>query len=566
MPVADRQRYFRLALTGYLEAAAQPRESLLVVAEPSIAILFFYGIARLLPPELRTELSFSTFEAAADRLVTALAALTFDDEQAGGDVPEERYKRGFTINTWLPDRASPLRYTQGRYADVLLSSLIGRPDADAAVRGRSIDGLLAGFQAAGVRKVTELEATAQAHAAVAQILQPEPHAPYESWRKSPQQKAYVATAVRQQLCGSSDPAVLDRFLKSPGHLPLVFEIALGAADGPDGCGAALNYLVERIEPLEQLDPLLGTGQLARHYKLHALRHYVAAHHRLPDRCRWLWTDQPAASPGSPPLPVELLHTGAVTSPVLRASLDRVPDSALNLFFRAVLTGPFDAVGKHDVLARITARSTFDMASLVAELKDDLTSHAAELRPVLLPRLHKILMHVPDHPERFAATMDTFEASRPIWFGDPAAASIQGWLELERLLDGYQQAGEQQSVLALGAKGPQRWEFEDQAGTCLAPCLGTASGATSPAEACQRLARFGCSLTQHYGIGYCLAEESETYLSAVLRQDTAARQRIRESAEVTKTERTTRRLNSVTKIFVGLTVALFVVLFAVFWRR
>jgi hypothetical protein len=190
MPVADRQRYFRLALTGYLEAAAQPRESLLILAEPSIAVLFFYGIARLLPAELRTQLSFSTFETAADRLVTALAALTFDDEQAGGDVPDERYKRGFTVNTWRADRVSTPRYTQGRYADLLLSSLIGREeaDADAAALGQEIDGILARFQAAGVQQAAQLESMAQAHTVVEQIRQPGPHAVDESWRKSPQQR------------------------------------------------------------------------------------------------------------------------------------------------------------------------------------------------------------------------------------------------------------------------------------------------------------------------------------------------------------------------------------------
>ena len=54
---------------------------------PEMAVLFFYGIARLLPTTLRDQLSFSTFETNPDRLGTLLAAMRFKlDKDGDGDV------------------------------------------------------------------------------------------------------------------------------------------------------------------------------------------------------------------------------------------------------------------------------------------------------------------------------------------------------------------------------------------------------------------------------------------------------------------------------------------------
>ncbi len=572
MPVADRQRFFRLALTGYLEAASQPRESLLLLAEPPIAVLFFYGIARLLPAELRTALSFSTFEATADRLITALAALTFDDERAGGDVPDERYKRGFVVNTWRADRASPLRYTQGRYADLLLSPLVGRADTDAANLAESIDHILARFQAVGVTQAAELEPLARAHAAVRQIFEPGAGPPPDdSWQKSPPQRAYVMKAVRQQLRGTPNAALLDRLLKSPEHLPLIFEFALSAA-GEDDCAESLTYLVERVEPLEQLDQLLGGGEEARRYKLHALRHYVATHRRLPHPCRWLWTP-PSVQHGSPrpPLLFELLHSPETTAQVLRDSLGGVPDEALNLLFRDVLTGGLDASDRRDILTRLAGRPAFNIQSLVGELVAKLAAHADVLRPVLVPHLCKLLEQLPDQPSRFAETMALLEIAQPLWTGAAAAAGIHGWLDLKKKVDGYQQqAGAQSSVLGRGAKGFGPWEFEQQAGTLLIPWVSSLGPPQSARDRSQKIAALLCGLAKDSGIGHCLSQESEPYLAAVLRKDEAEQKRIREAvaaAQAEKEERTTQRLSSVTKLLATTLIVLLAVLLGIFlWRE
>jgi hypothetical protein len=344
MSVDQRRRSFRQALMGYLEIADQPRDSLLVLVEPAMAVLFFYGIARLLPPALRTPLSFSTFETNADRLVTSLAAMTFDNESSGGDVPPERYRRGFVVNTWL-DKATELRSPNAKYADFVLKSLVGVPPSDAATLARSIDQKLARFREAGVTRAGDLEDMVQANAVSEQVLGLTPQLDHKAWQNSPTQLAYVRKAVRQRLAGPLDVPFLDRVLQSAEYLPLMLDIAV-QGEGDDNCGPAIAYLVERV-PLARLDKLLGPGDVARSYKLHALRHYVAAQRKLPNGCDWFWTERSPAAQGAakPPLALDLFQSSCVTAQVIKDSLADVPDAGLYLLFRSILRAPIDPAEK-----------------------------------------------------------------------------------------------------------------------------------------------------------------------------------------------------------------------------
>ena len=79
--------------------------------EPEVAVLFFYGIARLIPPgPIREKISFSTYETDPNRLITSLAAIRFDLEMIDeGDPRLDRYQRGFAINTYKEGQCSELR-------------------------------------------------------------------------------------------------------------------------------------------------------------------------------------------------------------------------------------------------------------------------------------------------------------------------------------------------------------------------------------------------------------------------------------------------------------------------
>ncbi|MGQ9576769.1 MAG: hypothetical protein ACUVUC_15790 [Thermoguttaceae bacterium] len=119
-PPARRRKAFVTALSGFLAAGAR----LILVAEPSVAALWFYGILRLVPniPIFAT-LGFSTFEPKLDRLRTALAATCFSDP-ANSDLPLAVYNAPvFTMNTFR-NRCSPRFELRRFYAPFIVNRLI----------------------------------------------------------------------------------------------------------------------------------------------------------------------------------------------------------------------------------------------------------------------------------------------------------------------------------------------------------------------------------------------------------------------------------------------------------
>jgi hypothetical protein len=471
MSVADRRRYFRLALMDHLEIADQPRDSLLVLVEPAVAVLFFYGIARLLPLAMRTRLSFSTFETNADRLVTSLAAMTFDNELSGGDVPPERYRRGFVVNTWL-DKATELRSPNAKYADFVLDSLVGARPSDAATLARSIDEKLGCFREAGVTRTGDLEDMVQVNAVSVQVLGLTPQLDHKAWQKSPTQLAYVRAAVRQRLAGPLDRPFLDRVLQSAEYLQLLLDIAV-QGDGDENCGPAIAYLVERV-PLARLDKLLGPGDLTRRYKLHALRYYVAAQRKLPKDCDWLWTERSPVAQGSamPPLALDLFQSSCVTAPVIMSSLADVPAAGLYVLFRSILRAPIDPTEKRSILGLVAGRDAFDAVALMPDLKPDMAAQGPMLRAVLLTPLRQALNRVHEQPKRFTDTVAGLEAALPLLAGNPAEERVKGWGELKRTLETFQRERQSAAVAGVKAriKGTKIWEFTDKVCRCADRCF------------------------------------------------------------------------------------------------
>ena len=129
MPLQQRQHYFSLSLRGYLQNLDGRRPGILLVAEPEIAVLLFYGIMRLLPQSMLKNLSFSTYETElADRDVQ-LAATTLIDP-SNHDIPPDIYKRGCVINTFTGE-SSFVNDTTDDYTALVLKKTSGSlPDAD----------------------------------------------------------------------------------------------------------------------------------------------------------------------------------------------------------------------------------------------------------------------------------------------------------------------------------------------------------------------------------------------------------------------------------------------------
>jgi hypothetical protein len=524
MSVADRRRYFRLALMGYLEISSKERESLLLLIEPQVAVLFFYGIARLLPAGLRAQLSFSTFETNADRLITSLAALTFDIEGNGGDVPPERYRRGFVLNTWQ-DRASDLQDPKAKYADFVLGSLVGVPDASAAALAHTIDQKLARFQQADAAKASDLEEFVKAHDVAEAILQLKPNVAHDAWQRSPAQTAYVRKAVRQKLSGPADPAYLTRVLNSPQYLQLMLETAL-QGDEDDNCTASLKYLVERVQPLDALDALLGDGGGARRYKLHALHHYVKTKGRLPGQCRWLWTEKRPVGrgPQKPQLLLELVQSSAIDAQLVRNSLNDVPDEGLPLLFRGLLKASLDQSDRNDLLTRIAGRTGFDVVTLVNDIKSELATYGALLGPVLCGPLTAILDHVHEQPGRFGEIMAALDAGKSLL--DPRAASrARAWLDLKRTFEKSQQDMAAQQTSLKPVPGRKVWGFTEEVCKCLDRCFPREQYEVFRKDNFHAFGDFVRQVAATYQVGKLIPEQFDSYLIAYFNSQLDSMRRI-----------------------------------------
>ncbi|HXT58292.1 MAG TPA: hypothetical protein VN699_06635, partial [Pirellulales bacterium] len=183
-------------LQGFLNLGSQRRENLLLVVEPSVAALIFYGVARLLPPgPVREGLSFSTFEPNADRLPVSLAATTFHSPETT-DLRADAYRRrGYVHNTFL-DRHSEHGRPEGHYGRLLAGVLLSDG-------WKAVDQLFSGFAAAGAKTPEDLELLADIHQLVPQVLNPAVPLGETKWRQSDVAVRYLSQAVHLQLANDN---------------------------------------------------------------------------------------------------------------------------------------------------------------------------------------------------------------------------------------------------------------------------------------------------------------------------------------------------------------------------
>lgn len=119
-------------LQSFIELDMHKRQTLLLGAEPSVAALLFYGVARMLPQTgIGQQISFSTFESQFDRPQTALAA-TCTREAGKLDLGREANSpRGCTINTFLASSDRPaLRWKSAPNPPTYAKSLVDMLVAD----------------------------------------------------------------------------------------------------------------------------------------------------------------------------------------------------------------------------------------------------------------------------------------------------------------------------------------------------------------------------------------------------------------------------------------------------
>ena len=337
MEAEQRRAWFVQALASLLKIGTNRNESVLLVAEPSVSALVFYGIVRLLPQgPLRDEISFSTFEPQPERIATVLAATWFTDPEVTGRRPDAARVRGLAVNTLLDPRSpAPLPAARGeeaRYAAWIVRLL---------VEGgwKKVDERLQMLHAAGPWRFEDLDALAAVEDFVPELLagvrstgfsrNPGEEPPEGGTtnsatgnaggqQRSPLADAYLRLVLARQLAAMDRPAQqLASLVGTPAHL-IVLELA--ALQGTASVRRAVEFLIESLPP-DQIAPFLGLEGVPYGAKLSVLACHVLAHSELPPGCESLW-DRPA-------------EQGSARS-FLADLLARLDNRALDLFCKRVV--------------------------------------------------------------------------------------------------------------------------------------------------------------------------------------------------------------------------------------
>lgn len=453
MPPEKRRDTFHQALCGYLQVAPSKRESLLLVVEPSIAVLLFYGIARLMPPgELREEISFSTFEANADRLVTTLAAVTFHNEERG-DVSPQRYQRGFVLNTFL-EKSSSSRLRDATFPDLALHMLLTGGFAAA-------DRMLAAFAAAGAEKIEDLTEFARAETTAQEILDPAAAIADRSWRQSPRKVNYLQKSLRGFM-EQSPPKVslLNGLLASPDHLLAVLELI--AHDGAAGhCENAARHLAKEL-PGDLYGKFVAAELIAPRFKIDGLTAFVLKHEALPPDCAGLWTHAappPVAGQKTvAPLPSQLL--GRLPAPLCGKLWEAIPSND-EKSRRGFLVSLLEvAAGDEEKLSLaadiIRETSEPHLAELLKEHAPRLKAIPVAGRYPLGNRLLDLLRLLPEEPPEFTRRLSLLKSGRELLPASPEYRSMLGsWLDFDRQLRQFAEQRESASQAHGGKRAAKR---------------------------------------------------------------------------------------------------------------
>lgn len=392
VPMQQRIDLLVNTLQGLLSLGPQRRENILLVVEPSVAALVFYGVARLLPKSLAAGLSFSTYEPNAERLPVTLAATTFYDPYTNDVRPDLYRRRGLVINTYQ-DRISEAGPPPGDFARFIVDRLLeeGWP---------TVDRLLAAFDGVGAKRPEDLELLSRAHKVSVQIMSAAPPAD-DGWRKSEVAVRYLQREVQHQLANA--PAgwpQLHKLLGTPNHLT-VLELIAGERV-PAELRLPAQFLLKKFPP-ERIAELLNSPLVAQPAKLEALAAYVTAHHRLPEGCQLLTADTGRLKPRPPA--EALLHEllTRLPEPVLRQLGASIADKLRMGWFGALV----DACGSRSSppLKKAVAQALAELSD--GELLDALSRYREPIRracpppePVLAKRLGHLLYELPLHPKSF----------------------------------------------------------------------------------------------------------------------------------------------------------------------
>lgn len=473
------------ALIDLLEAALEVirgrRRSVVMVAEPSVSALLFYGVGRLLPPgSLRAAISFSTFEGDLQRCRAMLSATWFH-ARLRSDLPAEAYRGPIAVLNTLNGRRSEPLGSPGIYAQRMVIRLVEHGWA-------ALDRTLAGFKAAGAATPDDLEQLAQLQRTAVDLLTPHQPPPDPSWRENPTIVRFLQQAVASELAGMGPPAsALRPIVGSPAHRVLL-ELLAGEAPTPI-TRPALEFLLHEY-PVERVADLVNLTAIDPAHRADALARALAAQRTWPPGIESVWEEaqQKSATPAETLLALALTRL----DPAVQAALGACTPPERGPAFLAALwvASRRDARGWETVVAQVPEAVLVRLFQCVGP---DLFSQGPPKDAALAARLAAMARTLHDHPDEFPERLDFLLAGSSLLADAGEKARLDAW-------NAFRQAvlriGELQGQLGRGLRHVPLADL-DAAGRSLAQAVATAippgilpdnSDAVEKLERTRRLAR------------------------------------------------------------------------------
>ena len=298
---------FMRFLNGVLDCWDEPQKKFILVADPAVAALFFYGALRLLPAGMGTTSAFSTYENNPLQFPGRFCATVFDDPLKR-DVSPELYHAGhFVLNTFTQQQ-TPCRQIEGNYCRQIVRTLLSG-GWDAVDRYRS------GFTGLGLHKTTELDALAGMDQVSDSILAPvfealsrtgnktglggaisalasgsisgkaagNLPADDSGWRRNKLNSEYLQKRISEKLerldiTDSTVGALLRPLVGTPGHLTIL-EL-FGTQSGTPKMNAAVLFLLKSL-PCSMVSSWLKFPNAREDSKIVMLLKYITPEGALP---------------------------------------------------------------------------------------------------------------------------------------------------------------------------------------------------------------------------------------------------------------------------------------------
>lgn len=284
MSVECRREIFRKVLHGFLKVRDDRDGNLLLLAEPSMAALLFYGISLFVPRGVTRGVSVSTYEPQPQRWLAKLSA-TYLEHPGEGNWEESLYHgQGWVLNTWN-GRCSEAEETREGYVGEIWEEFYtnGLPAVRRFCRNLESVGVCTAVDLNAMTKVGDIFSrifSSREGETLPWSLEELPIAGSEM------AMTYLKRRTREQV-GMLSRETLMELVGTPGH-SLILEL-LGTGGEKPEVQQGVQLLTANLQE-GQLATWLRRTPVSEEAKIKVLERWIRRHGKLPDDCAFVWQD------------------------------------------------------------------------------------------------------------------------------------------------------------------------------------------------------------------------------------------------------------------------------------